>query len=55
MLVLPHMMDVNVVNFHVEVLLGLDHIHISDILLLGPEQIIPAEVGTRIHIGAEFS
>ena len=47
---IPHVMHVNPVHVYIDVLHGLDHIHISEILLLGPEQIIPAEVGMRIHI-----
>ena len=54
MLVLPHVMHVKPVNFHVDVLLGLDHIQIDKVLLLGPEQIIPSEVGTGIHIGVDL-
>ena len=53
-LVLPHMMHVNVVNIHVEVLLGLDHIQIDQILLLGPEEIIASKVSPGIHIGFEL-
>ena len=54
MLILPHMMHVKLVHVHVDVLLGLDHIQIDKILLLGPEQFIPSEVGTGIHIGVDL-
>ena len=53
-LILPHMIHVNPVHVHVDVLLGLDHIQIDKILLLGPEQIIPSEVCTGIHIGVDL-
>ena len=53
-LFLPHVMHVNPVNFHIMVLLGLDHIHIDEVLLLGPEEIIPSEVGSGIHIGVHL-
>ena len=52
--IIPHVMHVNPVHVYIDVLHGLDHIHISEILLLGPEQIIPAEVGARIHIGVDL-
>ena len=47
-------MHVNPVHVHIDVLLGHDHIHINEILLLGPEHIIPSKVGTRIHIGVDL-
>ena len=47
------MIHVNPVHVHVDVLLGLDHIQIDKILLLGPEQIIPSEVCTGTHIGVD--
>ena len=53
MLVVPHVIHVNLVNFHVDVLLGLDHIQIDKVLLLGPKQIIPSKVGTGIHLGVD--
>ena len=53
-LILPHVIHVNPVHVHVDVLLGLDHIQIDQILLLGPEQIIPSEVCTGIHIGVDL-
>ena len=40
-------------HVHVNVLPGLDHIQIDKILLLGPEQLIPSEVCTGIHIGVD--
>ena len=49
-LLLPHVIHINPVHVHIGVLLALDHIQINEILLLGLEQIIPSEVGTRIHI-----
>ena len=49
-LILPHVNHLDPVDVHVDVLLGLDHIQIDKVLLLGPEQIIASEVGTRIHI-----
>ena len=53
-LVLPRMIHVNPVHVHIGVLLGLDHIQIDKVLLLGPEQIIPSEVSTGIHIGVDL-
>ena len=53
-LILPHMTHVNPVHVHVDVLLGLDHIQVDKVLLLGLEQIIPSEVGTGIHIGVDL-
>ena len=47
-------MHVDPMHIHIDIPLGLDHIQINEILLLGLEQIIPSEVGTRIHIGVEF-
>ena len=44
------MIHINPVHVHISVLLALDHIQINEILLLGPEQIIASDVGTRIHI-----
>ena len=52
-LILPHVSHVNPVHVHVDVLLGLDHVHIDKILLLGLEQLIPSEVCTGIHIGVD--
>lgn len=54
MLLLPHVNHVNPVYFHIDILLGIDHIQIDKVLLLGPEQIIPSEVGTVIHIGVDL-
>ena len=53
-LVLPHVIHVNPLDIHIDVLLGLDHIQINEILLLGPEQVIPSEVGMRMHIGIDL-
>ena len=53
-LILPHMIHVNPVHVHVDVLLGLDHIQIDKIMLLGPEQLIPSEFCTGIHIGVDL-
>ena len=34
-------------------MLGLDHIDVYEILLLGPEQLIPSDILTRVHIGVD--
>ena len=48
------MMHVNVVNFNIVILLGLDHIHIDQILLLVPEEIIASRASPGSHIGIEL-
>jgi hypothetical protein len=47
------MNHINPLNWNIDVLLGLDHIEVYEILLLGPEQIIPSNNLTRLHIGVE--
>ena len=54
MLILPHVMHVDPMHIHIQILLGLDHIQVNEILLLVPEQIIASEVGMRIHIGVDL-
>ena len=50
-IVLPHVMHVNVVNVNIVILLGLDHIHVYQILLLVPEEFIASRASPGIHIG----
>ena len=53
-LVLPHVIHVNPLDIHIDVLLGLDHIQINESLLLGPEQVIASEDSTGIHIRVDL-
>ena len=52
--VLPQMIDTNPLHWNTEVVLGLDHTDVYDILLLGPEQLISSKVGTRSHVGIDL-
>ena len=48
------MMHVDPMHIHIDIPLGLDHIQINEVLLLGPEQLIPSKVGTRIDVGIDL-
>ena len=47
------MIDTNPLHWNTEVVLGLDHTDVYDILLLGPEQLISSDILMRIHIGID--
>ena len=44
--VLPQMIDTNPLHWNIDVVLGLDHIDVDEILLLGLEQLIPFDIFT---------
>ena len=45
------MSHINPLHWNIDVVLGLDHINVDEILLLGPEQLILSDTLTRVHIG----
>ena len=47
------MIHINPLHWNIDVVLGLDHIDVDEILLLGPEQLIPSDILTRLHIGVD--
>ena len=47
------MIHINPLHWNIDVVPVLDHIDVDEILLLGPEQLIPSDILTRVHIGID--